>query len=362
MHSETLPHYQSTAHSGYHWRGGKSRFFEGWYYRVTLPECGQSFAFMYSIEDPVGNQPHSGGAVQILGINDEYLCRSFPDVKGFWASYDRLALRHFNPAKIKIRPQIVPTDNFFQVVSQGYQATATYNQGAIADLGSGNSCRWHYQIAPVHGWGNPALHQATAGWLSFLPIFEPGWQVLMASGKATGWIEWNQQRYEFTNAPAYTEKNWGGAFPQKWFWINCNSFADEPDLSLTAVGAYRQVLWWMECVGTIGLHYRGQFYEFSTLKSQLNWWVAPWGSWELQGMNDRYQLNLTGSTDLEGNYVRVPTQKGLVFACRDTTRGKLKIQMRDRFSHKILLDTQSDLAGLEVGGEDWHQIWHYASS
>jgi len=25
----------------------------------------------------------------------------------------------------------------------------------------------------------------------FLPIFEPGWQILMAHGLATGWIEWN---------------------------------------------------------------------------------------------------------------------------------------------------------------------------
>jgi hypothetical protein len=39
----------------------------------------------------------------------------------------------------------------------------------------------------------------------------------MAHGLATGWIEWKGKRYHFTDAPAYSEKNWGGAFPQNGF-------------------------------------------------------------------------------------------------------------------------------------------------
>lgn len=37
----------------------------------------------------------------------------------------------------------------------------------------------------------------------------------MAEGRATGWLQWGEQRYEFSNAPAYAEKNWGGGFPSK---------------------------------------------------------------------------------------------------------------------------------------------------
>nr|WP_265266530.1 tocopherol cyclase family protein [Spirulina subsalsa] len=84
-----------TPHSGYHfspWLPG--RFFEGWYYRVTLPQLGESFAFMYSIEDPQGGQPHSGGAAQILRPGDRYLWQTLPDVMGFWAAGDGLALNH----------------------------------------------------------------------------------------------------------------------------------------------------------------------------------------------------------------------------------------------------------------------------
>jgi len=35
----------------------------------------------------------------------------------------------------------------------------------------------------------------------------------------SGWIEWDGERFEFENAPSYSEKNWGGGFPRKWYWV-----------------------------------------------------------------------------------------------------------------------------------------------
>ena len=59
----------------------------------------------------------------------------------------------------------------------------------------------------------------------------------MAQGRASGWIEWGGQRYDFADAPAYAEKNWGGGFPSRWFWVQCEAFEGEPDAALTSVGA-----------------------------------------------------------------------------------------------------------------------------
>lgn len=64
-----------------------------------------------------------------------------------------------------------------------------------------------------------------------------GAQILMAQGRASGWIEWGGQRYDFEDAPAYAEKNWGGGFPSRWFWVQCEAFEGEPDAALTSVGA-----------------------------------------------------------------------------------------------------------------------------
>lgn len=354
------PHSTQTPHSGYHWDSSSRRFFEGWYYRVSLPQHGSTFAFMYSIEDPIGGKPHSGGAAQILGPEDEYLWRTFPAVERFWASPSQLELGHWGKTDLRTRPIWLMPAEFERHVQDGYQATATWNQGAIYDPRFDRPCRWQYSIQPVYGWGDKGgSQQSTAGWLSFLPIFEPGWQILMAHALATGWIEWKGKRYEFTDAPAYSEKNWGGAFPQKWFWLNCNSFDGEKDLALTAGGGRRGVLWWMESVAMVGLHYRGKFYEFVPWNSEVHWDILPWGRWQMQARNAEYEIELTGTTELPGTPLRAPTADGLAFCCRDTMQGQLSLQLRSRSGGKsqLILDAKSSLCGLETGGGPWNEPW-----
>ena len=73
------------------------------------------------------------------------------------------------------------------------------------------------------------------------------YQVLMARGRATGHIDWGGKRYDFTDAPAYAEKNWGAGFPKKWFWIVSTGFDGEPDASLTSVGEF-DAYFHMSCV------------------------------------------------------------------------------------------------------------------
>ena len=353
-----MSHSLQTPHSGYHWDASSQRFFEGWYDRVTLPDEAQTFAFMYSIEDPIGNQSHSGGAAQILGPDDQYLWRTFPDVQRFWGAKERLAFGHWGKTDLTIPPQELSTTEFEHHVQEGYQSTATLNQGYIRDPGKNFYCRWCYDIKPVYGWGDPQQpQQSTAGWLSYLPIFEPGWQILMAHGLATGWIDWNGKRYEFTDAPAYKEKNWGRSFPQRWFWLNCNSFTDEPNLALTAGGGRREVLWWMESVALVCLHYRGKFYEFVPWNAQVSWQIEPWSKWQMQAVNQDYEITLTGTTDEPGTPLRAPTEQGLIFACRDTMKGQLTLELRDRHG-KTLIKADSDLCGLEIGGSRWDSPWH----
>ncbi|NJO43986.1 MAG: tocopherol cyclase [Cyanobacteria bacterium CRU_2_1] len=349
-----------TPHSGYHWDGSDRRFFEGWYYRVTLPDLGQTFAFMYSIEDPIGGRPFSGGAAQILAPNGEYLCRTFPDVTRFWAWHHALGLGHWRKTDLAQTPNYLEPKSFAQHIQEGYQGTATWHQGILRDPGSGRTARWEYAIEPLYGWGNPdRSQQSTAGWLSQFQIFEPGWQILMAHGLATGWIEWNGDYYSFTKAPAYSEKNWGGAFPQKWFWLNCNAFEKEPDLALTAGGGQRGILWWMEAVAMIGIHYRGIFYEFVPWNSHIHWEIHPWGYWNLAARNDRYEVELIGTTTQRGTPLRAPTQHGLAFCCRDTMNGDLTLKLweRETSQRKLIFAAKSSLCGLEIGGAPWDGVW-----
>lgn len=45
----------------------------------------------------------------------------------------------------------------------------------------------------------------------------------MSHGLSTGFIEWGGRRFDFVDAPTYAEKNWGGSFPKRWFWAQCNA-------------------------------------------------------------------------------------------------------------------------------------------
>ncbi|MFZ4676855.1 MAG: tocopherol cyclase family protein [Nodosilinea sp.] len=351
-------HPLQTPHSGYHWDGQAGRFFEGWYFRLTLPAARQTFAFMYSIEDPAGGRPHSGGTAQILGPDDRYFCRTCPDVSQFWAWPDGLGLGHWR-GKAQTSPRLLSPSDFKDDVSEGYQVTATWHQGYFKDP-TGGRVAWQYHIDPVYGWGSAGQpQQSTAGLLSSLQIFEPGWQILMAHGHATGWVEWQGDRYEFAKAPAYSEKNWGRSFPQKWFWLHCNAFDGVPDLALTAGGGRRQVLGWMESVAMVGVHYAGTFYEFVPWNARVSWRVEPWGDWQMRGDRPDYRVEVTGTTAHPGTLVRVPTQDGMAFRCRDTAQGDLSLKLWQRRGHdlELVVAATSSQAGLEVGGDPWESTW-----
>ncbi|NCJ05799.1 tocopherol cyclase [Synechococcales cyanobacterium C] len=364
MISNATPKLQ-TPHSGFHWDGAQHPFFEGWYFRVTLPQGEHTFAFMYAIQDPGGDTPHRGGSAQVLGPDQDYLCRPFPGLSGFWAWPHALGLGQGRPTQATQRPRYLQPSVFNDQIAEGYQVTATQHQGQLYDPRTQDWIRWHYQTQPVYGWGHPQQRQqSTAGWLSRWHIFEPGWQILMAHGLATGWVDWRGERFTFQEAPAYAEKNWGGAFPQRWFWLNCNRFGvdpdDDSDLTLTAGGGRRQVLAWMESAAMIGIHYRGQFYEFVPWNASVSWAIQPWGAWQMQAENAHYRVELVATA--EGQHptqVRAPTAQGMAWVCRDTTQGHLSLKLwKYHLGEWILgLEAQSHLACLEVGGSLWTQPW-----
>ncbi|KAG2489345.1 hypothetical protein HYH03_012175 [Edaphochlamys debaryana] len=351
-----------------------------------MPETGQSFALIYSIEDPLGNTTQAGVGLQVMGPDDGYICQFSPDVNTFWAARNRPALgATFKPSRTA-RPgtrartnSIVPEDVFFREVEHGFQASDTLQTGAMVASEAGTAgeplstvpnASWSVKITPKAGWGTStaATQKATAGWLSVLPIFEPHWQVLMAHGEASGWLQWGGQRYEFANAPAYAEKNWGGGFPSKWHWIQCNSFDGQPGLSVTAVGARRALLLGLqgveEDVGLIGVHLPGgEFVEMVPWNSELEWDVDPWGRWWIRAVNARYEALVEATcAPTAGTVLRAPTTAmGLAPFCKDTFFGQCRLRVWRRSggtkTGSALVDATSTTAALEVGGGPWWSAW-----
>jgi tocopherol cyclase len=346
------------SHSGYHWNCGLGRFFEGWYYRVTLPN-NLSFAFMYAIDDPQGGTKYSGGSMQVLGVEDRHIWRTLPIYKlgcqDFYGSRDSLEICHWNSR------------------GEGYAASDRHNQGKIYDPIGNITCTWDYQIEAVAD--NPV---ATMGWLSYLPVFAPGWQILMMHGWGSGFVTWSggthlaeNRVYEFQNAAVYIEKNWGGAFPEKWFWMQCNTFEVEGEtsdlgdrdrnFSLVSAGGERKTLGISSDVAMVEIYYQGKFYRFMPDNSEIYCEIGAWGSWEVRAYNSHQQVCISGCSDRLGTEVMVPTVDGLKFRCRDTAMGKISVSLSVKGK---TVRAYSDRAALEIGGGDknWQGSWKYKSA
>ncbi|TYI79876.1 hypothetical protein E1A91_D05G052000v1 [Gossypium mustelinum] len=376
-----------TPHSGYHFDGTTRQFFEGWYFKVSIPERKQSFCFMYSVENPVFRRKltqletlqhgprFTGVGAQILGAYDKYICQYSDESQNFWGSRHELILGNTFLANKNSRPpsKEVPPEEFNRKVLEGFQVSPLWHQGFIRDDGRTSYARtvkaacWEYSTRPTYGWGDVGSKQkSTAGWLAAFPIFEPHWQICMAGGLSTGWIEWDGERFEFQDAPSYSEKNWGGAFPRKWFWAQCNVFEGASgEVALTAGGGLRQLPGLTETfenAALIGVHYDGIFYEFVPWNGVLSWEIAPWGYWCIAAENETHMVELEATTNDPGTTLRAPTiEAGLAPACKDTCFGNLRLQIWEKkyggTKGKLILDVKSDMAALEVGGGPWFNTW-----
>lgn len=352
-----------------------------------MPGDAQSFALIYSVEDPFGNNKNSGVGAQVMGPDDGYILQYSPRTSEFWADSSSLALGAiFEP---KIRPsssnntgKVVSPLDFNATVAQGFQASSTWHQGSIVAREEGatgdlrstiQSCRWEFAVDPIIGWGDVGSRQkATAGWLAALPVFEPHWQVMMAHGLATGWIEWGGERHQFESAPSYAEKNWGGGFPSKWCWVQCNTFEGCEGTSLTAVGARRGLLGLPgieEDVGLIGFHHHGKFYELSPKDGSVSWDVDPWGRWLIQASNAQFEAVVEATcASTAGTPLRAPTAStGLAPFCRDSFAGEVRVRVwkkgfgSDYTMNESLpfIDVRSSgrSGAVEVGGGPWFSPW-----
>ncbi|KAK3005419.1 hypothetical protein RJ639_016322 [Escallonia herrerae] len=376
-----------TPHSGYHFDGSTRKFFEGWYFKVSIPEQRQNFCFMYSVENPVFRRKlnrleeaqhgprFTGVGAQILGADDKYICQYTEESQNFWGSRRELMLGNTFRAQKDMQPpskEVLPQE-FDRRVLEGFQVTPLWHQGFIQDDGRTSyaetvkTARWKYSTRPIYGWGNLGSKQkATAGWLAAFPVFEPHWQICMAGGLSTGWIEWDGERFEFENAPSYSEKNWGGAFPRKWFWVQCNAFNGATgEVALTAAGGLRQLPGLsenFENAALIGVHYGGIFYEFVPWNGVVNWEVSPWGYWYVSAENERHKVEVEATTKDPGTTLRAPTSEaGLAPACKDTCFADLRLQLwekkKDGSQGKLIVDTTSNMAAVEVGGGPWFNTW-----
>ncbi len=377
------------------------RFFEGWYYRITLPEQNASFAFIFSIEDPFPEPSRlSLSCHQIMGPDDDYLVQADRDPSKFWAWRHQQGLGCvFQYSNEEDELDLATTtgmdpNQFTDRVQSGFQMLPTRLQGKLQGhdgsmggifqgQGVEGACTYDMEITPLAGWGDDELGQkSTAGWLASYEVFEPHWQVTMADARATGSVTWKGKKYNFQNAPFYAEKNWGGAFPIKWYWCQCNSFdgytsEGGPSLSVTAGGGTRKIPFGQkESLGMVSVHCNGKFYEATPWLGTMEWDISTWGYWKMTGRSTKgarpFEVELKAICDSPGVKLRAPTEKdGMVYFCRDSFLGSVTLSLWelewDSSTKKfirgavVVENATSSQAAVELGGGPWWDSWKDSS-
>ena len=187
--------------------------------QVMMPEAKDSFALIYSIENPAGNSTKSGIGAQVMGPRDGYMIQYDYDVRKFWASSASLTLGScFETRQDRPRPRrvISKAGHLLQTMygiagfrsllirrsQQDFRRLMVFIKDAYCRMKSApqvflimacvhrlysslghiepsvDRCQWCFDVKGVTGWGDVDKSQKpTAGWLATLPVFEPGWQV-----------------------------------------------------------------------------------------------------------------------------------------------------------------------------------------
>lgn len=338
------------SHSHYFSNRKKRVYFEGWFLRAVLPN-GDSFAFIYVIESP------GKGCVQVIDPHDNLHIGQLDLNSVFRASKEHWELSHWGHRPPYLpKPAGYPVLDTNQPVLQGWQVDHFGTHGSVYT--STTSVQWKVNYEPTLGWGSRGTGRHTGTWIASFPVFEPGYQVLMAQGYVSdGWVKIGDSTVDLKGSTVYAEKNWGESFPSKWFWMQANTFRSEQDLCVVGLGARREVVVAEETVGMVAVHFNGELYEFANWSSTHINWRTSWGDWFMEAKTrNGFSVTVTGCCKDEGMQILGPTATGLAYTMRDTTRGTLRVRMCNP-QGKVIVDDQCDTAQLEVGGEYLDSVW-----
>ncbi len=304
-------------------------WFEWWYYKVVLPETGESFFFVYGVVNPWDSANSLKGTRAYVGMGDFVQKKQIEetlDISQFNARYDET---------------YVTVGNQF--------ATDTHFNGNINN--QHGQAYWNINIQKK--WTFNAISWATGRGITNIE-----WYPAQADAVCSGTIVSGGVEREFQKAPCYQDRNWGESFPKWWTWIVSNHFVGHPDTAL-AIGGGKPKYWGhnipFEGVA-IGLKHKGKEYnfrpnEFDRVRVDINF-----GKWNVYATNGKHKVVISAWAPPESFMdLKFMTPEGEIFHDYETLTGYLKVELYKKkgfFGWKLMETLESYYAGIEYGSRD----------
>jgi tocopherol cyclase len=313
----------------YQYKSGDQRpWFEWWYYKVILPDTGESYFFVYGVVNPWDKKHTLKGTRAYVGMGDFTSAQQVENLyplEKFKASYDQT---------------LVEVDK---------QTASDVHFSGSLNHASGDQFSWDISI-------NKEWSYNPTGWAQGKGITDIEWYPAQAGAHCSGSIISKNKLVQFTDAPCYQDRNWGVDFPSWWTWIVSNQFKENPE-SVLAVGGgrpkYRGRNIPIEGV-SIGLHHKGIDYHFRPNDLDIVKTDISFGKWEMSGQNERYKVTVSANAPKEKFMdLQFVTPEGSVFHDYETLTGQVTVKIYHKQLFKwTLVDTlTSDYAGIEYGSE-----------
>jgi tocopherol cyclase len=313
----------------------KAPWYEWWYYKVVIPETGESFFFVYGVVNPWDSNKTMKGTRSYVGMGDFKAKVQFEQhlpMKDFQAAYDR--------TYVEVQNNIASDKRLY------------------ADLkdSEGNKYSWDIQIEKK--WSFNA-----EGWMMGMMLTEIEWYPAQADATCSGSVLSKGKLVKFTDAPCYQDRNWGKSFPDWWTWIVSNHFEKHPETAL-AIGGGRPKLRGGHSSPyagvSIGLKHKGKTHSFRPI--DLGNWVTTrveFGKWEVTAYNPTHKVEIVATAPKDSFMdLQFMTPAGEIFHDYETLNGKVivKLYKRSLLGWKLMDTLISNHAGIEFGSKDIQKL------
>ncbi len=299
--------------------GKRSRYFEGWYFKLVDPSEKYAFAVIPGVA--MDREGKKEAFIQVL------------DGKHKTADYHR-----FDYSQFKARPGEFSVSIGSNMFSERSIRVAL--PGLEGELSFVNNVPWPSK------WHSPGI----MGPYTFAPFMECYHGIVSMDHGISGELIIRGNAIDFRGGRGYIEKDWGRSFPSAYFWMQSNHF-DEPGISLKASVA--RIPWVTgSFTGFIaGLWLQDKLYQFTTYNgTRLTRSQADQELVHLIMENKRCRLKLRAFRD-HATELASPIRGFMQGRIEETMTSAVAVTMVDVTSGHVLFQGSGRNAGLEVAGD-----------
>lgn len=297
--------------------GRRRNYFEGWYFKVVIPEADLAYAFI-----PGVSYASSGAGHSFLQVLDGARAAS---------TYHRYTIPDFRPAADRFSVQIGP--HHF-----GRDRLCVDLPGLQLDL----------SFSQLYPWPARRLAPGVMGWYGFVPGMQCYHGLVSLHHRLRGSIRVNGSSIDPAGGVGYTEKDWGRGFPNAWIWGQSNH--------LSGTAAPASLMFSVASIPWMGSSFRGFLCTFlleGTLHVFTTWTKAA-VTVSLPAAGDRvrliftdrrYRLTVTGHP-AAGGELASPIAGAMTGKINESLRATLDVRL-ERDDREVYRG-EATWAGLEV--------------